>query len=124
MQRGDSDVARCAAVPVRAGEAGWTAWTAGGGNTGSISICRVPTAPTVYRFCTLNLRVESSLRTTWSRLELRSASALNVTIDAPMELEGRRLLGEARRMPIEQADDGGGAWTFAPHPMYVSCGDF
>jgi hypothetical protein len=41
-----------------------------------------------------------------------------------MELEGRRLLGEARRMPIEQADDGGGAWTFAPHPMYVSCGDF
>ena len=59
-----------------------------------------------------------------SRLELRSASALNVTIDAPVELEGGRLLGEARRMPIEQADDGGSAWTFAPHPMYVSCGDF
>ena len=25
-----------------------------------------------------------------------------------------RWLGEARRMPIEQADDGCGAWTFAP----------
>ncbi len=32
-----------------------------------------------------------------SRLELRPASALNVTIDAPVALEGRRLLGEARR---------------------------
>ncbi len=124
MQRGDSDVARCAAVPVRAGEAGWTAWTAGGGNKGSISICRVPTAPTVYRFCTLNLHVESSLRTTRSRLELRQALATNRTTGARAAFEERRLLGEARRMPIEQADDGGSAWTFASHPMYVSCGDF